>query len=369
MRAYLDEVTALARALVAIDSRSHLSNLPAAARLEAALGGFAVERIDYTDAAGVAKRALVAARGAGGVAFSGHLDTVPDTGWADDPWAASVADGRLHGLGSTDMKGPLAACVVAARALPADVPVALLITTDEETSKEGARQIVRRSALARAYAPRGILIAEPTMMQPVRGHRSSIAFTATATGAQAHSSTGQGRNANWDLIPFLADMRDLHARVRSAAPLQDAAYDPPYGDFNLVLDNHGAAVNVTVPRATARIKYRYSASIDPEIVAGAVRRAAARHGIVLDERRDGPPPELPPDHPFLRVCAEAAGAAPRTAPYGTDASELGALAPCVVMGPGDIAVAHAPGESVQLDALAAAVPVFIEVARRGARGG
>src|SRR5215472_17786354 len=116
-----NDVVALARDLIALDSRSFVSNLAVADRIEAALSGFDIERIDYTDDAGVAKRALVAHRGgAGGIALSGHMDTVPDTGWQQDPWSARIdADGVLHGLGSTDMKGPVAAAIVAARALPA----------------------------------------------------------------------------------------------------------------------------------------------------------------------------------------------------------------------------------------------------------
>ena len=104
-----------------------------------------IERLDYTDAAGVPKRALVAHRGPmGGIALSGHMDTVPDTGWQEDPWSARLDDdGILHGLGSTDMKGPVAAAIVAARSLPASVPITLLITTDEETTKQGARLIAQ----------------------------------------------------------------------------------------------------------------------------------------------------------------------------------------------------------------------------------
>jgi len=102
-------LAALARDLVAIDSRSFVSNLPLAERLEPELTGFDVERLDYTDAAGVAKRVLVAHRGGpGGIAYSGHMDTVPETGWQDDPWSGRTANGTLHGLGSTDMKGPVA---------------------------------------------------------------------------------------------------------------------------------------------------------------------------------------------------------------------------------------------------------------------
>jgi acetylornithine deacetylase/succinyl-diaminopimelate desuccinylase-like protein len=57
------------------------------------------------------------------------------------------------------------------------------------------------------------------------------------------------------------------------------------------------------------------------------------------------------------------GAAPGLAPYGTDASELQALAPCVILGPGDIGQAHAPDECVSIADLAAAVPLFMQLAQ------
>ncbi|MCW3473333.1 M20/M25/M40 family metallo-hydrolase [Limobrevibacterium gyesilva] len=364
MTSFRSDLHGLASDLVAIDSRSFVSNLAVADRVEAALVGFDVERLDYVDGAGVAKRALVAHKGgAGGLALSGHMDTVPDTGWQEDPWSGRIEGAWLHGLGSTDMKGPVAACIVAAQALPASVPVTLLITTDEETTKAGARIIAERSELVRRMRPAAILVAEPTRMIPVRGHRSHVAFTAVATGVQAHSSTGQGRNANWDLVEFLAEMKGIYRRLREDPSLQDRDYDPVFSDFNLVIDNHGAAVNVTVPTATVRIKFRYSAKVDPSPVVDAVRAAASRAGLALSEAREGFPPELPADHPLIRLCAGTVGTAPRTAPYGTDASGLQAVAPCVVLGPGDIAEAHTPSEKVRLADLEAAVPVFVRLAK------
>jgi acetylornithine deacetylase/succinyl-diaminopimelate desuccinylase-like protein len=353
-----DAVLRLAADLVAIDSRSSVSNLAVAERIEAELRSFDVTRVDYADANGVAKRALVAHRGPrGGIALSGHMDTVPETGWTDPPWTPRLADGVLHGLGSVDMKGPVAACIVSARGMPADVPVTLLLTTDEETSKQGARAIAACDA-ARALGLRGIIVAEPTGLLPVRGHRSHIEYTAVATGVQAHSSTGQGVNANWAMIPFLAEMKAVFERLRHDPAFHDAAYDPPFSDFNLVLDNHGTAVNVTVAKATARIKFRRSRGVDYGPIEAAVKDAAARAGIALTEKREGTPPELPGDHPLVALAVQEAGAPARTAPYGTDASELQALAPCVVLGPGTIATAHTPRECVAVADLAAAVPLF-----------
>jgi acetylornithine deacetylase/succinyl-diaminopimelate desuccinylase-like protein len=307
--------------------------------------------------------------GAGGIALSGHMDTVPDTGWQEDPWSARIdADGVMHGLGTTDMKGPVAAAILAAHAVPAKVPVTLLITTDEETTKQGARLIAERSELVKRVKPRGILVVEPTSMIPVRGHRSHISFTCSAKGVQAHSSTGKGYNANWDLIPFMVEMKSIYKRLRTDTMLQDSDYDPPFSDFNLIIDNHGAAVNVTVPVATARIKFRYSAKVDPTPVLTAVQAAAERTGVTVTEAREGFPPELPVDHPFVRLCVDMVGTAPRTAPYGTDASELQAIAPCVVLGPGDIAVAHTPIEAVRLADLADSVPALARLVERAAKG-
>jgi acetylornithine deacetylase/succinyl-diaminopimelate desuccinylase-like protein len=364
------ELVPLVSELVSLDSRSFVSNVAVAERVEVALRGFELERIDYTDEAGITKRALVAHRGPpGGIALSGHMDTVPDSGWQEDPWSARLdADGVLHGLGSTDMKGPLAATIVAARALPENVAITLLITTDEETTKQGARLIAQRSELVRQMKPTGIIIAEPTSLIPVRGHRSHIAFTCVATGIQAHSSTGRGHNANWNLIPFLMAMKEVFERLRRDASLQDPDYDPPFSDFNIVIDNHGTAMNVTVPKATARIKFRYSAKVDPTAVVQAVRGAANQFGIQLSEAREGTPPELPAEHPLVQRCVAVLGRPAGTAPYGTDASELQAIAPCVVLGPGDIAEAHTPTEKVQIRDLATAVPVFVKLAVRSTEG-
>jgi len=352
------ELATLAQALVRIDSRSSISNIPLAERIEAELTGFEVERVDYLDAAGVPKRALVAHRGPpGGFGLSGHMDTVPATGWETDPWSGHLDDsGVLHGLGSVDMKGAVAACIIAARRSTA--PATLLLTADEETTKAGARAIADRSALARAQQLRGIFVAEPTGLTPVRGHRVHIQFRAEAEGVQAHSSTGQGRNANWELIPFLAEMKAVFERLRQDPAMQDDKYDPPFSDFNLVLDNHGTANNVTVARATAHIKFRYSRGIDPQPVLDAVRGAARRAGVALSEAREGTPPELPLDHPLVALAVRHTNRPAGTAPYGTDASELQDLAPCVILGPGGIATAHTPHECVPLAELEAACELF-----------
>jgi len=205
-----------------------------------------------------------------------------------------------------------------------------------------------------------------TLAKPSRFSFATAHATAEAADelAVVERDSAGAVSSGTDLVPFLADMKQVFQRLRDEAALQDTDYDPPFSDFNLVIDNHGAAVNVTVPKSTVRIKFRYSAKLDPQPIVRTVHDSAQRCDIQVDERREGFPPELPPDHPFVRACVETAGQQPGTAAFGTDASELQALAPCVVLGPGDIAEAHTPTEKVRLADLHAAVPVFMRLAER-----
>ena len=122
---------------------------------------------------------------------------------------------------------------------------------------------------------------------------------------------------------------------------------------------------MTVAQASVRIKFRRSRNIDVSGIEAAVRAAAARTGVELTERREGTPPELPVDHPLIRLAENVTGKPAATAPYGTDASELQDIAPCVILGPGTIATAHTLRECVALADLAAAVPIFRRVLSAG----
>lgn len=113
----LDVVT-LTKELVAIDSVSKRSNAAIADALEPILrrAGFEVEWLEHRDATGERKINLIGIKGtgAGALGFFSHVDTVPGTGWDRDPWTPAVEGDRLIGLGSCDMKGPLAAATMRA---------------------------------------------------------------------------------------------------------------------------------------------------------------------------------------------------------------------------------------------------------------
>ena len=99
-----------------------------------------------------------------GLVLSGHTDTVPfdAAGWASDPLKLTERDGRLYGLGSTDMKGFFAVALEAASVFDPSkfkAPLYLLATADEESTMRGAR------SLTKAHLPLAKRCAWPGMMR------------------------------------------------------------------------------------------------------------------------------------------------------------------------------------------------------------
>jgi len=172
----------------------------------------------------------------------------------------------------------------------------------------------------------------------------------------------EGRNANIALIPFLADMRELHLKLRTDPALQDPAYAPPWCDLNIIVDNYGTAPNTTVGKATCRMKLRYSKAIDPRPIVAAVEASAARHGIELEVRPEASPPELAPGHPLVSLAERISGRAAGVAALGTEASEYKKVAPPLIIGPGYIEHSHKPSEHLRVADLEAAVDLFTRIA-------
>jgi acetylornithine deacetylase len=147
-------------------------------------------------------------------------------------------------------------------------------------------------------------------------------------------------------------------RLRHDPACTMPAYDPPFSDFNLILDNHGTAVNVTVAKATARIKFRRSRKVDYAPIEAAVREAAARAGVTLTEKREGTPPELPADHPLVALAVRETGAGRAHRALRHRCERIAGPRPLHRAGPGDDRTAHTPRECVAVADLAAAVPLF-----------
>ncbi len=131
--------------------------------------------------------------------FSGHTDVVPlgAAPWSIAPFGGEIADGRIYGRGSSDMKGGVAAFVAAAVNLAPrlrDAPgVVLVVTAGEERGCEGANFLARERILPPAGA---IVVAEPTANRLLAGHKGVFWLEGRAKGVTAHGSMPeQGDNA------------------------------------------------------------------------------------------------------------------------------------------------------------------------------
>ncbi|MEG3127793.1 succinyl-diaminopimelate desuccinylase [Pantoea cypripedii] len=163
------------------------------ARLEAI--GFTVEPMHIDDTLN-----FWATRGQGEtLAFAGHTDVVPPgdaNRWINPPFEPTIRDGMLFGRGAADMKGSLAAMVVAAERFVAAHPnhkgrLAFLITSDEEASAANGTVKVVERLMARNERMDYCLVGEPSSTEVVgdvvkNGRRGSITANLTIHGVQGH---------------------------------------------------------------------------------------------------------------------------------------------------------------------------------------
>ncbi len=164
-------------------------------------------------------RASTVARlaGSGGgrsLMLNAHTDTVGTEGMRD-PFSAAVHDGRLYGRGAHDMKGSLAACMAAAKALAdagnrlrGDLVVAAV--ADEEYGSLGTTDLIGR------YRVDGAIVAEPTNLQICLAHKGYLWIEVETTGRAAHGSRfTEGIDANMRMGRFLAELDLLETKLRT----------------------------------------------------------------------------------------------------------------------------------------------------------
>ncbi|MDA0171886.1 M20/M25/M40 family metallo-hydrolase [Solirubrobacter taibaiensis] len=117
------------------------------------------------------------------LAFNGHLDTVGAGGMVD-PFVPRIEDGRMYGRGTCDMKAGVAACVVAAEAVP-EANVMLTLVADEENDSLGTLAVLEHLG---TDLPAACVVAEPTWMELAGSHRGFSVVEVELRGRAAHSS-------------------------------------------------------------------------------------------------------------------------------------------------------------------------------------
>ncbi|HUG18012.1 MAG TPA: M20 family metallopeptidase [Planctomycetaceae bacterium] len=323
---------------------------------------FEVERLEYDDPNGVRKVSLVAKRGSGtgGFAYFAHTDVVPAVDWKGpqkSPFEPFVQNNRLYGRGSCDMKGSLACILAAASGLGnqrLSAPLYVTCTADEEIGFGGAADVARRSKFYREMVEHDVrcVIGEPTELSVVYAHKGVVGFHVTARGRAAHSSTRAGINANLAMIPFLQVMKEIHDETETEIAWRNDEFDPPTVSWNIGINDHTHAYNITPPQSICTVYFRPMPGTDVDSLLDRVKTAADSNGLEYSEPIRGNPLYTPPDSEFVReMLALSGNDSAKTVAYGTDGSMFSELNRIVVFGPGGIAQAHTHDEFIELDQL------------------
>jgi succinyl-diaminopimelate desuccinylase len=163
-----------------------------------------------------------------GLHLSGHLDTVPPgRGWTKDPWKAVIEDGRLYGLGASDMKGGIVSIIGVLRAfhdlgLELDGDLTFSFTADEESGgMAGVGWLADQGLVQARYG----IITEPAQPHFVKiGHRGALWLEIETHGKTAHGSAPhRGINAFEKLVSVARALQELAGQLRSkrtSAPVQ-----------------------------------------------------------------------------------------------------------------------------------------------------
>jgi len=312
----------------------------------------------------------------------GHTDTVPlnrdGSGFA---FSGEIVDGALRGRGACDMKGALAAMAEAMAmlqrgpALPAG-KVTFAAVIDEEMESLGCEALIEAG-----FRADGAIIGEPTSNRAALGHKGLEWLEIEFKGRAAHGGTPEaGVNAINAAAHFVALIEER--LVPSLQAKRHPLLGPPTINCGTIAGGDqpstvAAGCVIRVDRRT--IPGESFASLGAELEALIAEVARARPGISGELRRmPGGMAKLEHlssvvdrSHP-LAVAARAAREAVTGVagcdiafPAWTDAGLLASFGslPCVILGPGDLAVAHTPWESVPVSEVVDAVAIYRETAR------
>ena len=297
---------------------------------------------------------------AGGVMLSGHTDVVPaGTGWATDPYSITAMGDSLHGRGTADMKGFIAAVVrtiMQFRGVVLRRPLHIALSYDEEIGCVGVRKALEVIAERDDVAPEVVVIGEPTMMRPRHSHMGKLAYQVVCNATAAHSSLSHSKpSAITIAVRMLNALDDLQRQYR---PLGD-----PEVTFNCGSISGGSALNVIAERCTFTFETRHTVDRDPDMVLQPFMRDVDHERASLADHRGSidvievtryPALRTASDDPWLRIIERIADAGAATSiGYGTEGGLFAAAldTSVVICGPGDIAVAHRPDEYVTIDQL------------------
>ena len=330
-------------------------------------------RVDYHEFADQRTSLVAHLDGSGDgppICFTGHIDVVPlgKAAWRHDPFAGERDGDSLFGRGVTDMKGGIAAIVLAAQRIAAlserKAGLVLVLTAGEETRCEGAHHLAAQpGALGSAGA---IVVGEPTANQPLVGHKGLVRYRIKTAGVTAHASMPeQGDNAILKIAEVVQRLERFDFGVTPhpvmGSPTLNVGTITGGLNINSVPDEAEIGVDIrTIPGQTAdEVEARLEAALGPEV---GVTNIANEDSVVTDADDEWVQQVYDVMEPLLGRRPQ-----PATAVYFTDGSVLKPAyggPPTVILGPGEPTCAHKTDEYCSIVKLETATEAYLDIMRR-----
>jgi acetylornithine deacetylase len=359
--------------LTSFDTTSRNSNLALIGFVRAYLDAQGIAYRVSTDATGAKANvhAVIGPQTAGGIALSGHVDTVPVDGqaWTADPFTLRQVDGRCYARGAADMKGFVSACLAAVPAIksrPLTRPLHLFISYDEEVGCYGAQRLIEDLEESE-LKPALCVVGEPSGMQPILAHKGKLNLQVRVRGLTGHSSEpGKGVNAIQAAGDAVAYVAAEARRLAKEGPFEEG-FDPPHTTIHVGTIQGGTILNIIPERCEFVMEWRNIPTDDPMLHMERMRRFVvdniepAMHAVNADTGFDFqvttqmPGLSLGADHELTSIVKQLTGSnSTGKVSYGTEGGYYqNAGIATIVCGPGHIAQAHQPDEWIaqeQLDA-------------------
>lgn len=277
--------------------------------------------------------------------LNSHHDTVrPAASYTRDPYAPTLEEGRLYGLGSNDAGASIVTLAETfltfrTRELPFNLVVAL--SAEEECMGEHGMR-----ALLPALGPIDMaLVGEPTGMQAATGERGLVVLDCTAHGRSGHAARGEGVNALYIALDDIARLRTFRFERESQllGPVGIAVTQIEAGtQHNVVPDTCRFVVDVRTTDAYSNeeVVEQLRAALRSDVVPRSTRIRAAAVG---------------DDHPLVRA-ARAVGRQTFVSPTTSDRTLM--PFPSLKMGPGESSRSHSADEFVLVAEIDEAIDIY-----------
>jgi acetylornithine deacetylase len=302
--------------------------------------------------------------------LNGHTDTVGVAGMTIPAFGGDIREGRLWGRGAADMKGPLACMLAAAwqlRQQPATWKGTLTVgcVVDEEYRFRGILALMEE-----LNKPDFAVVGEPTSLRVVRGCKGCLRFSVRAHGRAAHSAhPQQGRNAIVAMARAILELNSFFDERLSKIRHPD--FGCSTGSIGLI--EGGSGINIVPEDCSIQVDVRLLPGQDANETYQEIQTTLrAKLESVEDVEWFFEPPgvidagyEISADSELVHQgCVVVGAEESEVVFYSCDASKIAAKSvPCIILGPGDIAVAHTADESIALDELKAGANAYLRLAQ------